>query len=99
MPKKQRISNQLLPAWFDGKTINEARFCEAFLRTHRIVFANGAFFTPDGRVTDDLPLRAEIYDTLKSWAISNIAKKINNFFQIKGSICLAKYITSNICKL
>ena len=82
MPKKQRISNQLLPAWFDGKTINEARFCEHFLQTHRIVFANGAFFTPDGRVTDDLPLRAEIYDTLKSWAISNIAKKITNLLEV-----------------
>lgn len=82
MPKKQRISNQLLPAWFDGKTINEARFCEHFLQTHRIVFANGAFFTPDGRVTDDLPLRAAIYDTLKSWAISNIAKKITNILEV-----------------
>ena len=72
----------MLPDWFDGKTINEARFCEDFLQTHRIVFANGVFFTPDGRVTDDLPLRGEIYDALKSWAISNIAKKITNILEV-----------------
>ena len=82
MGKQKKPYNRLLPDWFDGKTINEARFCEAFLQTHRIVFANGAFFTPDGRVTDDLPLRAEIYDALKSWAISNIAKKIANILEV-----------------
>ena len=82
MGKQKKPDNRLLPDWFDGKTINEARFCEDFLQTHRIVFANGAFFTPDGRVTDDLPLRAEIYDALKSWAISNIAKKITNILEV-----------------
>ena len=39
----------------------QALFCEEFLHERRIIFANGAFFTPDGRVTDDLPLRGEIY--------------------------------------
>ena len=82
MGKQKKPYNRLLPDWFDGKTINEARFCEDFLQTHRIVFASGAFFTPDGRVTDDLPLRGEIYDALKSWAISNIAKKITNILEV-----------------
>ena len=82
MGKQKKPYNRMLPDWFDGKTINEARFCEDFLQTHRIVFANGAFFTPDGRVTDDLPLRGEIYDALKSWAISNIAKKITNILEV-----------------
>ena len=54
MAKKKNNEGVFFPRWFDGKTINEARFCEDFLQTHRIVFANGAFFTPDGRVTDDL---------------------------------------------
>ena len=46
-----------LPIWFDGKNINEALFCEEFLQAHRIIFTNRAFFTPDGRVPDDLSLR------------------------------------------
>ncbi|MCQ5164304.1 DNA primase, partial [Faecalibacterium prausnitzii] len=49
-----------VPMWFDGKSINEALLCEDFLRTRQINFANGALFTPDGRVTVDLPLRGEI---------------------------------------
>lgn len=82
MGQKKKLPDRILPSWFDGKTINEAQFCEEFLQTHRIAFANGAFFTPDGRVTDDLPLRAEIYEALKGWAISNIPKKISNILEV-----------------
>ena len=32
-----------MPVWFDGKSINEALFCEEFLQTHKIIFTNGAY--------------------------------------------------------
>ena len=60
---KKQLSNY--PVWFDGTNINEAAFCEEFLHTHKILFANNAFFTPEGRITDDLPLRGEIFESLK----------------------------------
>ena len=31
------------PAWFDGKKINEALFCEEFLREYPMVTVNGAY--------------------------------------------------------
>ena len=71
-----------LPVWFDGKNINEALFCEEFLREHRIIFTNRAFFTPDGRVTDDLFLRGEIYEELKRCAVNNIPQKISNILEV-----------------
>lgn len=71
-----------LSVWFDGTNINEALFCEEFLQERRIIFANGAFFTPDGRVTDDLPLRGEIYDKLKCCAVNNIPRKISNILEV-----------------
>ena len=52
MGKKGKMPDMNLPIWFDGQNINEALFCEEFLRERRIIFANGAFFTPDGRVED-----------------------------------------------
>ena len=65
MPVTKRKSADLdAPIWFDGTNINEALFCDEFLNSRKIIFANGAFFTPDGRVTDDLPLRGEIYEEL-----------------------------------
>ena len=70
------------PIWFDGKNINEVLFCEAFLRAHKILFSNRAFFTPEGRLTDDLPLRGKIYERLKACAVNNLPKKIGNILEV-----------------
>ena len=32
-----------MPVWFDGKSINEALFCEEFLQTHKIIFTSYCF--------------------------------------------------------
>ena len=71
-----------VPVWFDGRHINEALFSEEFLQTHKIIFADGAFFTPDGRVTDEIPLRREIFNMLKYCAVDNIPKKISNIIEV-----------------
>ena len=71
-----------MPIWFNGKNINEALFCEEFLQTHKILFTDGAFFTPEGRITDELPLRGEIFEALKCCAVSNIPKKISNIVEL-----------------
>ena len=70
------------PFWFDGKSINEALFCDDFLSRNRLVYMNGAFFTPDGRVTDELPLRGEIFEELRCCAVSNIPRKISNIIEL-----------------
>lgn len=41
---KKQLSNY--PVWFDGT--NKAAFCEEFLHTHKILFANNAFFYSGG---------------------------------------------------
>ena len=70
------------PFWFDGRNINEALFCDDFLSRHNLVYADGAFFTPDGRVTDELPLRGEIFEELRCCAVSNIPRKISNILEL-----------------
>jgi len=71
-----------LPVWFEGQNINEALFCEEFLQERRIIFANRAFFTPNGRVTDDIVLRGEVYEKLKSYTISSVPQKIKNIMEL-----------------
>ena len=70
------------PFWFDGKSINEALFCDDFLSRHKLVYTDDAFFTPDGRVTDELPLRGEIFEELRCCAVSNIPRKISNIMEL-----------------
>ena len=79
---KRKSANLDAPIWFDGTNINEALFCDEFLSSRKIIFANGAFFMPDGRVTDDLPLRGEIYEELKCCAVNNIPRKITNILEV-----------------
>lgn len=59
MTRDRKSHDKNLPVWFDGQSINEALFCEEFLQQRKIIFANRAFFTPDGRVTDELMLWCE----------------------------------------
>ena len=46
-----------MPVWFDGKSINEALFCEEFLQTHKIIFTNGAFSHPKAACPMNCPCR------------------------------------------
>ena len=82
MAKNRKTPDMNLPMWFDGQNINEALFCEEFLQESRIIFANRAFFTPNGRVTDDIVLRGEVYEKLKSYTISSVPQKIKNIMEL-----------------
>ena len=46
MTKNERPREVNQPVWFDGKSINEALFCDDFLSRHKIIYANGAFSRP-----------------------------------------------------
>ena len=71
------------PVWLEeGHRINEAVFCETFMSTHKIVFCNGFFFTEDGRVTDEMPLRSDIYAELRDYASNNVARKVGNILDL-----------------
>ncbi|MCI7096950.1 MAG: phage/plasmid primase, P4 family [Clostridiales bacterium] len=82
MAKSGKWTDPNLPVWFDGTNINEAVFCDEFLSNHKIIYSNRAFFTPDGRVTDDLPLRGEIFERLKCCAVNNIPRKVSNILEV-----------------
>lgn len=82
MTMNRKSHDKNLPVWFDGQSINEALFCEEFLQQRKIIFANRAFFMPDGRVTDELMLRGEIYERLKSCVVNNIPRKISNIMEV-----------------
>ena len=71
------------PVWLEeGHRINKAVFCETFMSTHKIVFCNGFFFTEDGRITDEMPLRSMIYEELRDYASNNVARKVGNILDL-----------------
>lgn len=76
-----------LPLWYDGKKINETLFCEDFLRRHPMRSINDAFFTVNGRVYDENHLKKEIFDLIKPYITSGIAKKVASLLDVLRMEC------------
>ena len=76
------MGNNFTPAWIKKGFFNESLFCDDFLSTHQLLYSNGAFFTPEGRVTDTMNLRCEIFDMLRDHIGANIAKRVNNVVDV-----------------
>ena len=70
-----------LPEWYDGKHVNEVKFCEEFLYEHPMKSVNGTFFTVEGRVTDEDKLRREVYELLKPYFSNALGKRVNNLLE------------------
>ena len=70
------------PAWIKKGFFNESIFCDNFLSIHQLLYVNGAFFTPEGRVTDTMNLRCEIFDMLRDHIGANIAKRVSNVVDV-----------------
>lgn len=69
------------PEWYDGKNVNEVKFCEEFLKIHPMKSVNGTFFTVEGRVTDEDTLRREIYERLKPFFQTGLTKRVANLLE------------------
>ena len=70
------------PAWFKKGFFNESLFCDDFLSSHQLLYSNGAFFTPEGRVTDTMNLRCEIFEMMREYVGANLAKKVTNVVDV-----------------
>ena len=70
------------PAWFKKGFFNESLFCDDFLSSHQLLYSNGAFFTPDGRMVDPMPLRCEIFEMMREYVGANLAKKVTNVVDV-----------------
>ena len=79
------MGNNFTPAWIKKGFFNESLFCDDFLSTHQLLYSNGAFFTPDGRMVDTMPLRCEIFEMMREYVGANLAKKVTNVVDVPTS--------------
>lgn len=76
-----------VPEWVDGKKINEVLFCREFLEEHPMVSVGGAFFTVEGLVSDENPLKKQIYDKIKYHITTGLWKKVSNLVEVLRMEC------------
>ena len=70
--------NYRFPAWFDGREIDEPAFCEDFRKRHKLVCDGGVFFDPEGVVSDETALRADIFDEIAPFVSRNAARTVGS---------------------
>lgn len=71
-----------MPLWFDGKKVNEVLFCEDYLAKHPMLCVGGSFFTKEGRVSDEELIRKGIYEMLRPYLSSGLAKRTSNLLEM-----------------
>lgn len=82
MDTMKRLPPNQFPSWYNGQSINEAMFCRSFLASHKLLYTENSFFTVEGRMTDETPLKTEIYQILEPYASTSIPKKISNIIEL-----------------
>ncbi len=75
--------------WFDGKKINEALFCAAFLRDHPMICVHDSFFDTEGRVNDESQLKKDILNRIAPCVTSGLARRVNNLLDLLRVTCSA----------
>lgn len=86
------------PIWWNGKDIVEAAFCEEFTRNHQLAYDCSAFFTPEGHMTDERPLKQKIYHELKICAVKNVHELLLTAFRQPAVDALLKAMIQNAGK-
>lgn len=75
-PETAAPSGDSFPVWWDGKHINDVLFVTEFAKTHQLACLNGEFYSVDGKLDDDRPVRSEIYRLIKPFAKYNLPAKV-----------------------
>ncbi len=76
--------------WFDGKKINEAVFCEEFIKDFPMVCLNNTFFTVDGMVSDESGIKQEIYNRIKPYIVTGLSKRVTSIVDVLRLECAVK---------
>lgn len=66
------------PDWVGGKRIDEVKLAKEYKEATGLVYADGAFFTVDGRVTNEEGMRKVIYNAIKEYVRSGTTRRVKS---------------------
>ena len=62
--------------------INEGQISAEYLETHPLIYTQEMFFTPEGWMADESPMKREIYRMIEGRATTGIPNKIKNIIDV-----------------
>lgn len=66
----------------NSTNVNEAYFSRMYLMNHPTVYTQDMFFTPEGMMRDELPMKREVYRMIEPYVTSAIPRKIGNIVDL-----------------
>jgi putative DNA primase/helicase len=88
-PKKQHSAPARNWVGDNGKII-EPLFADYFLNLHPMRCFQGRLFTVDGMVEDEAPLKKEIYEQIRYYATTSVARRIEHIMQAIKLACASE---------
>ena len=88
-PKKQHSAPARNWVGDNGKII-EPLFADYFLSLHPMRCFQGRLFTVDGMVEDEAPLKKEIYEQIRYYATTSVARRIEHIVQAIKLACASE---------
>ena len=80
--KNQNLQEREVPKWLlPGGKVDEVCFCAEYYREHYMAYADGSFYSPEGRITDLDALRRDIYKTLRPYLKRGLGAKVESILQ------------------
>lgn len=77
--------------WVDEKgKIIEPLFADCFLHSHPMLCFHNRLFTVDGVIDDETALKKEIYDVVRNWVKSGVARKTDLLLQAVKLSCASE---------
>lgn len=74
----------------DNRKIIEPLFADYFLSLHPMRCFQGRLFTVDGMVEDEAPLKKEIYEQIRYYATTSVARRIEHIMQAIKLACASE---------
>ena len=78
------------PIWMENGKLNEVAFAKEFLQKHQMVCCDGAFFSREGRITDERLLRRAIYRMLQDHVHTGVSRKVEGILSTMRLACSHK---------
>lgn len=83
------------PVWLVNGKVDEVIFASELKTLHQMIYADGAFFTTEGKLRDENVLKQEIYQSLKNYTSSNVMRKVDNILAVLRYECGQKSLPLN----
>ena len=87
----EQVKQENVPKWLTGRgRVDEVEFAREYYRKHYLAYQDKAFFSPEGRITDEDALRRSIYQELSGYISTGVSARVDSIMSTLRLECPSK---------